>query len=68
MCVGNAEAMKRRLVIIMTFFAVGRSGESALSIWTSAVWIRELSNLLINWNEKKTGTLLFLTLSTFFTA
>ena len=55
MSTGTAEAMKRRLAIVMTFLAVGRSGESALSTWTSAIWDRQLGNLLINWNEKKTG-------------
>ena len=55
MSTGSAEAMKRRLAIVMTFLAVGRSGESALSTWTSAIWDRQLGNLLINWNEKKTG-------------
>ena len=55
MTTGSAEAMKRRLAIVMTFLAVGRSGESALSTWTSAIWDRQLGNLLINWNEKKTG-------------
>ena len=50
MSTGSAEAMKRRLAIVMTFLAVGRSGESALSTWD-----RQLGNLLINWNEKKTG-------------
>jgi hypothetical protein len=55
MLTGNAEAMKRRLAVVMTFLAVGRSGESALSTWTSAIWDRQLGNLMINWNEKKTG-------------
>ena len=55
MSTGSAETMKRRLAIVMTFLAVGRSGESALSTWTSAIWDRQLGNLLINWNEKKTG-------------
>lgn len=52
---GSAESMKRRLAILMTFHAVGRAGESACSTWTSAVWDRDLGNLLINWNELKTG-------------
>lgn len=55
MLTGSAEAMKRRLAVVMTFLAVGRSGESALSTWTSAIWDRQLGNLMINWNEKKTG-------------
>lgn len=54
MITGSAEAMKRRLAIVMTFHAIGRSGESALSTWTSAIWDRQLGNLMINWNEKKT--------------
>ena len=47
--------MKRRLAILVTFHAVGRAGESACSTWTSAVWDRDLGNLLINWSELKTG-------------
>ena len=52
---GSVESMKRRLAILMTIHAVGRAGESACSTWTSAVWDRDLGNLLINWNELKTG-------------
>jgi hypothetical protein len=42
---GEIEAMKRRLVIIMTFLAVGRAGEAACSTWTSGVWNHEHGNL-----------------------
>ena len=52
---GSAESMKRCLAIFMTFHAVGRAGESECSTWTSAIWDRDLGNLLINWNELKTG-------------
>lgn len=52
---GKVEAMKRRLAIIMTFLAVGRAGEVACSTWTSAVWDRDLGNLMMEWNEIKTG-------------
>ena len=64
---GSVESMKRRLAILMTFHAVGRAGESACSTWTSAVWDRDLGNLLINWNEMKTGKIVvYLTLKSVF--
>ena len=67
MCSGSVESMKRRLAILMTFHAVGRAGESACSTWTSAVWDRDLGNLLINWNEMKTGKIVvYLTLKSVF--
>jgi hypothetical protein len=53
---GKVEAMKRRLAVVMTFLAVGRAGEVACSTWTSAAWDRDLDNLMMEWNEIKTGT------------
>lgn len=53
---GKVESMKRRLAVVMTFLAVGRAGEVACSTWTSASWDRDLGNLMMEWNEMKTGT------------
>lgn len=52
---GRVETMKRRLAVVMTFLAVGRAGEVACSTWTSASWDRDLGNLMMEWNEIKTG-------------
>lgn len=52
---GSVESMKRRLAMIMTFLAVGRSGEVACSTWTSAFWDHDLGNLMMEWKELKTG-------------
>ena len=52
---GKTDCMKRRLAIATTFLAVGRSGEVACSTWTSASWDHDLGNLLMEWNEIKTG-------------
>lgn len=52
---GRVETMKRRLAVVMTFLAVGRAGEVACSTWTSASWDRDYGNLIMEWNEIKTG-------------
>ena len=52
---GSVESMKRRLAMIMTFLAVGRSGEVACSTWTSALWDHDLGNLMMEWKELKAG-------------
>jgi hypothetical protein len=52
---GKVDSMKRRLAIVTTFLAVGRAGEVACSTWTSASWDHDLGNLLMDWNEIKTG-------------
>ena len=44
---GSVESMKRRLVMIITFHAVGRSGEVICSTWTSAFWDHDLDNLMM---------------------
>lgn len=57
---GKVESMKRRLAMVTTFLAVGRAGEVACSTWTTAVWDRDLGNLIMDWNELKTGAFLCL--------
>lgn len=52
---GKVDSMKRRLAMVTTFSAVGRAGEVACSTWTSASWDHDLGNLMIEWNEIKTG-------------
>ena len=52
---GKVDSMKRRLALVTTFLAVGRAGEVACTTWTSASWDHDLGNLMMEWNEIKTG-------------
>ena len=55
----SVDPMKRRLAMVMTFLAVGRSGEVACSTWTTAFWDYDDGNLVMEWRELKTGTFSF---------
>ena len=56
----SVDSMKRRLAIVMNFFAVGRSGEVACSTWTTAFWDDDFGNLIMEWRELKTGTFILI--------
>jgi hypothetical protein len=44
-----------RTVLVVTFLAVGRGGEVALSSRSSSTWDHDLECLLQDWSELKTG-------------
>jgi hypothetical protein len=51
----DIEGYEKRAVIVMTFLAVGRSGEVASTSWNSAYWNLDDENLTLDWNERKTN-------------
>jgi hypothetical protein len=49
------KAMKDLLLLVLTFLAVGRSGEVGLSSWKASYWCHEARCFVLQWPELKTG-------------
>ena len=50
------EAFKKWFMILLTWLAVGRSGEAAGSTWANLTWDYEFECMCLLWTEMKTGT------------
>ena len=55
MTLGTFKSMKILLAIMLTFLAIGRSGEVACACWSILVWNYEKRCFMLIWNEMKTG-------------
>lgn len=52
---GTFMCIKIMLAVMLTFLAIGRSGEVSCAIWAILKWCYERGCFWLVWNERKTG-------------
>ena len=53
---GTVVAIEMRIVLLLTFLAIGRAGEAGIASWNATKWVFEEGGYLyMDWSEKKVG-------------